>query len=74
MLGNKSVKTTEVYVRANRQNISDNMEMVERKMFDAQGGLRNPRIAVNADAPLSNHIPMPSLADPGARVIRMNKA
>jgi hypothetical protein len=50
------------------------MEMVEKKMFDAQGGLRNPRIAVNADATLSNHIPMPSLPDPGARVIRMNKA
>lgn len=74
MLGHKSVKTTEVYVRANRQNISDNMEMVEKKMFDAKGSLRNPRIPVSADPSLSNHIPMPSLADPGARVIRMNKA
>jgi integrase len=74
MLGHKSVKTTEVYVRANRQNISENMDMVEKKMFDAKGGLRNPRIPVSADPSLSDHIPIASLADPGARVIRMHKA
>lgn len=39
MLGHKSVKTTEIYVRANRKNISDNMEMVEKKLFNDEGQL-----------------------------------
>jgi site-specific recombinase XerD len=40
MLGQKSVKTTEIYVRANRQNISANMDMVEEKLFTEQGELK----------------------------------
>ena len=39
MLGHKSVKTTEIYVRANRKNISENMEMVEKKLFTKDGDL-----------------------------------
>lgn len=39
MLGHKSVKTTEIYVRANRKNISENMEMVEKKLFGKDGQL-----------------------------------
>lgn len=41
MLGHKSIKTTEVYVRANKNNISENMEMVEKKLFTGDGGLRS---------------------------------
>jgi hypothetical protein len=40
MLGQKSVKTTEVYVRANRRNISEEMEKVEKVLFTAEGDLK----------------------------------
>ena len=73
MLGHKSVKTTEVYVRANRQNISENMEMVEKKMFDEKGDLINPRNPSSS----GNNSPVQSLgddvSDPGAKIIQMNK-
>lgn len=39
MLGHKSLRTTEIYVRANKRNISDNLEMVEKKLFDKHGQL-----------------------------------
>lgn len=41
MLGHKSIKTTEVYVRANKHNISENMQMVETKLFTRDGELKN---------------------------------
>ena len=41
MLGHKSIKTTEIYVRANKQNIRDSMDMVENKLFDKVGILKN---------------------------------
>jgi integrase len=40
MLGQKSVKTTEIYVRANRQNISEEMEKVEKVLFTEEGDLK----------------------------------
>ncbi len=47
MLGHKSVKTTEIYVRANRKNISENMEMVAKKLFTEDGQLINNLIKDN---------------------------
>ncbi|ANI89252.1 hypothetical protein A9P82_08075 [Arachidicoccus ginsenosidimutans] len=41
MLGQKSIKTTEVYVRANKRNISENMEMVKEKLFNENGSLKD---------------------------------
>lgn len=38
MLGHKSIKTTEVYVRANRQNISEHMNKVKEQLFTREGG------------------------------------
>jgi site-specific recombinase XerD len=40
MLSHKSIKTTEIYVRANRQNISENMAEVQRKLFNKDGELK----------------------------------
>lgn len=40
LLGQKSVKTTETYVKANKRNISENMDMVEQKLFDGGGNLK----------------------------------
>jgi site-specific recombinase XerD len=40
MLGHKSVKTTEVYVRANPRNISEEMEKVQKALFTAEGDLK----------------------------------
>lgn len=40
MLGQKSVKTTEIYVRANRRNISEEMEKVEKMLFTGAGDLK----------------------------------
>lgn len=40
MLGHGTIKTTEIYVRVNRENISENMDMVERKLFDQHGTLK----------------------------------
>ena len=40
MLSHKSIKTTEIYVRANRQNISENMNEVQRKLFTQNGELK----------------------------------
>ena len=71
MLGHKSVKTTEVYVRANRQNISENMEMVEKKMFDEKGSLKNPRNIGSLDNDLSCQSSGATVSDPGATVIPM---
>jgi len=41
MLGQKSIKTTEKYVRANRQAISDSMENVEARLFNRDGSLKS---------------------------------
>jgi integrase len=70
MLGHKSVKTTEIYVRANRQNISENIEMVEKKMFDKEGRLKNQSISENG---ILNSIPPNLILDTGAKVIQMKK-
>jgi hypothetical protein len=40
MLGQKSMKTTEKYVKANRTKIAESMEIVERRMFSDEGKLR----------------------------------
>ena len=40
MLGHKSIKTTEVYVRANKKNISESMEVVQEKMFETNGKIK----------------------------------
>jgi integrase len=44
LLGQKSVNVTETYVQANKRNISENMEMVELKLFDANGNLKKRAI------------------------------
>jgi integrase len=41
MLGQKSIKTTEKYVRANRQAISESMENVEARLFNRDGSLKS---------------------------------
>ena len=41
MLGQKSVKSTEIYVRANRTAISESMETVEQKLFNEDGSLKS---------------------------------
>lgn len=40
MLGHRSIKTTEIYVRANKSNIAENMQMVKEKLFDKNGNLK----------------------------------
>lgn len=57
ILGQKSIRTTEKYVRPNKKNVSENMQMVKQKLFDIQGNLKvkatsaemhvNEEIAVN---------------------------
>ena len=37
MLGHKSIKTTEIYVRANKQNISEQMDKVKERLFTTEG-------------------------------------
>jgi integrase len=41
MLGHKSIKTTERYVRANESNISESMKMVKEKLFTKDGELKS---------------------------------
>jgi integrase len=41
MLGHRSIKTTEIYVRANKSNIAENMQMVKGKLFDKNGNLKS---------------------------------
>lgn len=40
MLGHKQLKTTEIYVRPNKRNISENMAKVQTKLFDNNGELK----------------------------------
>ncbi len=40
MLGHKSIKTTEVYVRANKQHISEQMNKVKEQLFGEGSGLQ----------------------------------
>ncbi|MBL7697819.1 MAG: integrase catalytic domain-containing protein [Chitinophagaceae bacterium] len=47
MLGHRSVKTTEIYVRANKNNIAGNMQMVKGKLFDEQGNLKTKSQVTN---------------------------
>jgi hypothetical protein len=60
-------------VRANRQNISENMEMVEKKMFDEKGDLKNPRNSGSSGNNSPGQSPADNVSDPGAKVIRMSK-
>lgn len=48
-LGQKSIRTTEVYVKNNRRNLSDNMKMVKEKLFDKDGELKTtaPVVEIN---------------------------
>ncbi len=41
MLGQKSIRTTEIYVKGNKQNISEEMTLVEKKIFDNKGKLKS---------------------------------
>lgn len=47
-LGQKSIRTTEVYVKNNKRNLSENMKMVKEKLFDKDGKLKptNPIIEI----------------------------
>jgi hypothetical protein len=49
------------------------MEMVEKKMFDEKGDLKNPRKSGGTDNNSPSQSPDDDVSDPGARVIRMNK-
>lgn len=53
LLGQKCVSVTETYVQANKRNIAENMDMLERKLFDADGNFKK--------GPIKN--------DPGGTVI-----
>jgi len=54
LLGQKSVKTTETYVKANKRNISENMNMVEQKLFDSSGNLKKGIIKDDLGAKVIN--------------------
>jgi site-specific recombinase XerD len=54
LLGQKNVSVTETYVQANKRNISENMDMVERKLFDADGNLRKTVIKNDSGAKIIN--------------------
>ena len=54
LLGQKSVRVTETYVQANKRNISENMAMVERKLFDADGNLKKCAIKNDSGAKVIN--------------------
>ena len=41
MLGHTSVRTTEVYVRSNKKNISDQMDIVGEMLFSQNGRFKN---------------------------------
>jgi integrase len=56
MLGHKSIKTTEVYVRANKRTIAESMDMVEKKLF--------------GNKPQAGDVSQKSPAE-GARIIQM---
>jgi site-specific recombinase XerD len=43
MLGQKSVKTTERYARANREVIASSMDIMEQKLFTKEGELKSFR-------------------------------
>jgi len=47
LLGQKCVSVTETYVQANKRNISENMDMVEQKLFDSDGNLKKGAIKNN---------------------------
>ena len=47
MLGQKSVKTTEIYVRANREIIAASMEKVEQELFNKAGQLKFSQPSTN---------------------------
>ncbi len=48
MLGHKSIKTTEIYVRANKQNISEHMSRVEEQLFDKEGNFASSAKSKNS--------------------------
>jgi integrase len=54
LLGQTSVIVTETYVRANKRNISENMDMVERKLFDLDGNLKKNVIKNDSGAKVIN--------------------
>ena len=43
MLSHKSIKTTEIYVKPNKRNISENMKMVKQKLFNEDGSLKSEK-------------------------------
>ncbi len=73
MLGHKSVKTTEIYVRANRKNISEQMEMVEKKLFDANGRFQAGMVADKESINSSDQFPGNDDVNHPVKVIPMRK-
>jgi integrase len=61
LLGHKSVKTTEIYVRSNPRNISESMKMVKEKLFDENGKLKN---ATDKESTKINETPVISIGNP----------
>jgi integrase len=73
MLGHKSVKTTEIYVRANRKNISESMAMVEDKLFTIDGKLRGPKVSGRQGEDLRDYGKEQFSEYSGGKVILMQK-
>lgn len=51
-LGQKSIRTTEVYVKNNKRNLRDNMKMVKEKLFDEYVELKPTMPIVEINKPL----------------------
>jgi integrase len=70
MLGKKSMKTTEKYVKANRTKISESMEMVERRMFSDEGRLRESVGLIGRNESIVGDT-SDNCKEAGAKIIRM---
>ena len=72
MLGQKSVKTTEIYVRANREVIASSMDMVEQKLFTKDGELKTSRKKQLHEK--ENEISIANITDPSnGKVVSMQQ-
>lgn len=58
MLTHKSIKTTEIYVKPNKRNISKNMKMVKQKLFNEDGSLKSGK-AVQPEEEQVNAVRLP---------------
>ncbi len=71
MLGQKSVKTTEIYVRANREIIASSMEKVEQELFNKEGRLKFPQASQNNAQEINEENNSGVGNNPGGKLIKM---